>query len=75
MIIDIILFVLVIILFILTLFKFKNIDRFDVISFVIILGCQILQLLNPNRTALDFINTILVLILFIIVVIKVNWKK
>lgn len=75
MIIDIILFALIIILLILTLFRFNKFELFDVISFGIILGCQVIQLLNPDRTVFDLINTILVLILFIIVVIKVNWKK
>lgn len=74
MIIDIILFVLIIILLILTLFRFNKFDLFDVISFGIILGCQILRLLNPNRTVFDIINTILVLSLFIIVLVKARKK-
>lgn len=74
MIIDIILFALIIILLILTLFRFNKFELFDVISFGIILGCQVIQLLNPDRTVFDIINTILVLILFIIVSIKARKK-
>ena len=74
MIIDIILFVLIVILLILTLFRFNKFDLFDVISFGIILGCQIFQLFNQNRTVFDIINTILVLSLFIIVLVKARKK-
>lgn len=74
MIIDIILFVLIIILLILTLFRFNKSDLFDVISSGIILGCQVFQLFNQNRTVFDIINTILVLSLFIIVLVKARKK-
>lgn len=74
MIIDIVLFILIIFLFIFTLFRLTKFTISDVIAFGIILGCQVAQLIDKNRTVFDYINTILILILFIIVSIKSRRK-